>query len=148
MRLRTRIEQTGKTAAGVVVPDEIVAGLGSGRHPRVRVTIGGYTFRSSIASMGGRFLLPMTADTRGRASVAAGNEVDLDIELDDEPREVEVPADLAAALDRDKAARRRFGALSYSNQRRIVIPIESAKTEETRRRRVERAVADLRDGRV
>lgn len=148
MQLRARIERTGKTTAGVVVPDEFVAALGSGRHPRVRVTLGSYTFRSSIASMGSRFMLPMTAETRDHAGVAAGDEVELDIELDGEAREVEVPADLAAALNRDDAARRRFEALSYSNKRRLVIQIESAKTEETRQRRIEKTVAALHDGRV
>lgn len=148
MRLRAKIESTGKIAAGIVVPDEFVAALGSSRHPRVRVTLGSYMFRSSIASMGGRFMLPMTAGTRDHAGVAAGDAVELDIELDDEPREVEVPADLAAALDRDDAARRHFDALSYSNKRRLVIPIESAKTEETRQRRIEKSVAALHDGRA
>lgn len=146
MRLRARIESSGKTTAGVVVPDDFVAALGPSRHPRVRVTVGGHTFRSSIASMGGRFMLPMTADTRSRAGVAAGDEVDLDIVLDEEPREVEVPADLVAALEGDAAAKRAFDALSYSGKRRLVIPIESAKSEETRRRRIERTVAGLHDG--
>jgi bifunctional DNA-binding transcriptional regulator/antitoxin component of YhaV-PrlF toxin-antitoxin module len=148
MQLRATIESAGKTAAGIVVPDEFVAALGSSRHPRVRVTLGTYTFRTSIASMGGRFMLPMTAETRDHAGVAAGDKVELDIEVDDEPREVAVRADLAAALDRDDAARRNFEALSYSNKRRIVIPIEGAKTEATRQRRIEKAVAALHDGRA
>ena len=148
MQLRATILSAGKTAAGVVIPDEFLAALGSSRHPRVRVTVRGHTFRSSIASMAGRFMLPMSVDVRRSAGVAPGDEVDLEIELDTEPREVDVPADLAVALAADGVARERFETLSYSNQRRVVMPVESARTEETRRRRVERAVADLREGRV
>ena len=148
MQLRATILRAGKTAAGVVIPDEFLAALGSSRHPRVRVTVRGHTFRSSIASMAGRFMLPMSVDVRRNAGVAPGDEVDLEIELDTEPRQVDVPADLAEALATDGAARERFETLSYSNQRRVVMPVESARTEETRRRRVERAVADLREGRA
>lgn len=148
MRLRTTIKAAGKTAAGVVVPDELVAALGPSRHPKVRVRLGNYSFRSSIASMGGVFMLPMTAETRARAGVAAGEEVDLDIELDTEPREVAIPADLAAALAADEAARSAFERLSYSGKRRLVIPIEAAKADETRRRRIAKMVADLGQGRA
>jgi len=148
MLLRAKILAAGKTAAGIVVPDDFVAALGTSRHPRVRVSVNGHTFRSSIASMGGVFMLPMTAATRAQTGVAAGSEVEFDIELDLDPRVVEVPADLAAALTADAAAKRAFNALSYSNQRRLVIPIESAKADDTRRRRVEKTVAGLREGRA
>ncbi len=146
MQLRARIKATGKTAAGIVVPDAFVAALGPSRHPAVRVAIAGHTFRSSIASMGGVFMLPMTSETRAAAGVAAGDEIDLDIELDTQPREVAVPAGLRAALDQDGAASRAFDGLSYSNKRRLVIPIDLAKSEETRRRRIEKTVAALREG--
>ncbi len=146
MRLHAPITSTGKTAAGIVVPPEVVAGLGPSRHPAVKVTIGRYSFRSSIASMGGVFMLPVTAETRAGANVATGEEVDLDIELDTEPREVVVPADLTSALAADPIASRAFSDLSYSNKRRLVIPIEAAKADDTRRRRIERAVAALHDG--
>ena len=148
MRLKARVLSSGKTAAGVVVPEEFVAALGSGRHPRVRVTVRGYSFRSSIAFMGGRFMLPMTAETRERAGVAREDEVELDIEVDNEPREIEVPADLASALEQDDTARRFFEALSYSNKRRVVEPIQAAKAAETRARRIEKAMAGLRAGRI
>ena len=148
MRLRAKILATGKTAAGIVLPDDFVAALGPSRHPRVRVSLNGHTFRSSIGVMRGTFMLPMTAATRTQTGVAAGEEVELDIELDLEPRVVEVPTDLTAALAADETARSAFEALSYSNQRRLVIPIESAKAEETRRRRVEKTLAGLHDGRT
>lgn len=145
MRLQGKILRTGKTAAGMVIPDEVVAKLGPSRHPAVRVTVGGYTFRSSIARMGSRFMLPFTAETRAGAQVAAGDTIEFELELDTAPREVVVPPDLAAALDADPVAKERFTALSYSNKRRLVMPIEAIKGEAARQRRVERTVASLHE---
>jgi hypothetical protein len=142
MRFRATVELGGKTATGIEVPDGVVAELGSKRAP-VHVTINGYAYRSTVAVMGGRYLLPVSAEVRAGAGVAAGDEVDVDLEPDTAPREVEVPADLAAALAAAPAARAAFGALSYSNQRRHVLSVEGAKTEATRARRVAKAVADL-----
>jgi antitoxin component of MazEF toxin-antitoxin module len=147
MRFRTTIEQAGKTATGIRIPSEIVEALGAGRKPPVRVTINGHTYRSTVASRAGRFLVGVSAENRASAGVAGGDEVDVDIELDTEPREVTVPADLAAALDAHPAARRFFEGLSYSQKQYFVLPIESAKQPETRERRVEKAVAMLREGR-
>lgn len=148
MKLRARIDSTGKTAAGVRVPDEVVAALGPSKRPPVRVTFRGHTFRSSIASMGGVFMLGISSDVRKSSGVAAGDVVDFDIELDTQPREVAVPADLAGALDRDAKAKQFFDSLSYSNKRRLVIPIEAAKAAETRERRILKTVGMLRDGRI
>jgi Bacteriocin-protection, YdeI or OmpD-Associated/Domain of unknown function (DUF1905) len=148
MRLRATIEGTGKTAAGIEVPAEFVASLGSSRRPAVRVTINGYTYRSSIASMGGRYMLGVSNETRERAGVAAGDDVDVEIELDTKPREVAVPADFVEALDRDADARRIFDGLSYSNKRRFLIPIDQAKSAETRERRIAKTVSALREGRI
>jgi hypothetical protein len=148
MRFRATIEQGGKTATGIEIPAEIVAGLGSSKHPKVRVTINGYTYRSSVASMGGRFMLGVSATVREGAGVAGGDTVDIDIELDTEPREVIVPPDLAAALKRDAKASRVFEALSYSKKQRFVLPIEDAKTAETRQRRVDKTIGALREGRT
>lgn len=146
MTFRATIEQAGKTATGIQVPNEVVAGLGSKRPP-VRVTLRGHTYRSTIGARGGRYLLPVSAAHRAAAGVAAGDEVNVGIELDDEPREVVVPPDFATALDADDAARRTFAALSYSQQRWFVLGIEEAKKPETRARRIEKAVARLREGR-
>jgi hypothetical protein len=148
MRFRTTIELGGKTATGVRVPAEVVERLGKGKKPPVHVTINSYTYRSTVAVMGGEFMLPVSADVRERAGVKAGDEVDVDIELDSEPREVTVPPDFTDALDRDANARRFFDGLSYSNKRRIVISIEEAKTAETRQRRISKAVSKLREGRI
>lgn len=145
MKFHAVIEQHGKTATGIEVPAEIVDGLGQGKRPRVRVTLNGHVYRSTVGVMGGRYLIPVSADVRKQASVAAGDALDVHIEPDTEPREVAVPDDLAAALDRDGAARKAFDALSYSRRQRYVLSIEDAKTEATRRRRIDKAVAELRD---
>ena len=147
MRLRATIERDGNNT-GIVVPDDAVASLGSNRHPKVRVTINGFTYRSSVASMGGRFMLGLSAKVREGAGVAGGDTVDVDIELDTEPREVVVPPDLALALKRDAEAKRVFESLSYSKKQRFVLPIEDAKTDETRQRRISKAVESLREGRT
>jgi hypothetical protein len=147
MRFHTTILQSGKTATGIRIPDEIVEGLGAGKKPPVRVTINGYTYRSTVAVMGGDFMVGVNADNRAGAGVAGGDEVDVDIELDTAPREVNVPADLAAALDAEPAARRTFDALSYSNKSWHTLQVEGAKTDETRQRRIARSVEILREGR-
>lgn len=148
MRLRVKVLQTGKAACGIEIPARVVAGLGPSRRPAVKATINGYTYRSSIASMGGKYMLSVSEEVRRNSGVAGGDTVDLDLELDTEPREVSVPADLEAALDRDAKAKQFFEGLSYSNQRRLVIPIEDAKAPETRERRVAKTVEMLREGRV
>ncbi|MDI9974043.1 YdeI/OmpD-associated family protein [Rhodococcus sp. IEGM 1307] len=146
MRFRTTIELGGKTATGFRIPENVVADLGSGKRPAVRVTIGGHTYRTTVAPMGGAFMIPLSAENRAGAGAAAGDEVDVDVELDTEPRVVTVPPDFADALDRQPDARRAFDALSYSNQRRHVLSIEGAKTDETRQRRIGKAVDALRQG--
>jgi hypothetical protein len=148
MRYRTTILSAGKTAAGIEVPPDVVEALGSGRKPPVRVTINGYTYRSSVATVSGAFMIGVSNDVRRAAGVAAGEEVDVELELDTAPREVEVPADLAAALDADPGARAAFDRLTYSNKRRIVEPIRDAKAPETRQRRIDKAILDLRAGKA
>jgi hypothetical protein len=146
MRFRTTVELGGRTATGIEVPAEVVTGLGSGRRPAVHATIAGHTYRTTIASMGGRFMIPVSAEIRSITGVAAGDEIEVDVELDTEPREVTVPDDLAAALDAEPDARRFFDGLSYSNQRRHVLAVDGAKSPETRARRIAKAVTTLRDG--
>ncbi|MEZ4541663.1 MAG: YdeI/OmpD-associated family protein [Chloroflexota bacterium] len=148
MTFRATLELNGKTATGIRVPSEFVEALGSGKKPAVRVTINGYTYRSTIAVYGGDFMLPVSAEVRHGAGIAAGDEVEVSLALDTEPRTVTVPPDLAAALDADAAARVAFDGLSYSNRRGIVLSIESAKTDETRRRRITKAVENLVQGRA
>lgn len=143
MRFRATIALNGKTATGIEVPADVVAALGQGKRPKVTVTINGYCYRSSVGVMGGVSLIPVSAEVRAKAGVAAGDQVDVDVEPDTAPRTVEVPADFANALDRAPAAREAFGKLSYSGQQRYVLGIEGAKSDATRQRRVEKAVAEL-----
>lgn len=148
MRIKAKILQTGKTAAGIEVPSKMVAALGSSKRPAVRATINGYTYRTSVASMGGKFMLGVTDEFRKGAGVAASDVVEVDLELDTEPREVAIPADLAAALAGSARAKSFFDGLSYSNKRRVVIPIEDAKAAETRKRRIDKTVESLSEGRL
>ncbi len=144
MELKAKILATGKNTTGIEIPAAVLEALGGGRHPKVRATIRGYAYRSSVGSMGGRFLLPVTSEVREKAGVRGGETVDLHIELDTEPRVVEVPADLRKALANEPAAMRAFEALSYSNRRRYTLSIEGAKAAETRQRRIAKAVDELR----
>ncbi len=148
MQFRATVELNGKTATGVEVPPEVVAGLGSSRKPAVVVMINGYSYRTTVATMGGRFLIPVSGEVRNKARVAAGDEVEVTVALDAAPREVVVPEDFRVALDQDAAARTFFDGLSYSNKRRIVMPIDDAKTAETRQRRIDKAVERLGAGRI
>jgi hypothetical protein len=143
---RTVVEAAGKTATGLPVPDDVVERLGAGRRPSVTVTLGGHTYRSTIASMGGRFMLPLSGENRAAAGVAAGDEVDVVVALDDAPREVVVPDDLAAALQAAPVAAEAFARLSYSNQRRHVLAVDGAKTDATRSRRITKVVEELSAG--
>lgn len=145
MKFRTTIELGGKTATGLPVPADVVDSLGQGKRPRVRVTIGDHTYRSTVASMDGRYMIPLSAENRGYAGVSAGEDVDVGVELDTEPREVTVPPHFAKALDAHAGARRHFDALSYSRKQGFLLGIEGAKTAETRQRRIDKAVVTLQE---
>jgi hypothetical protein len=147
MRFRTKILPAGKTAAGIEVPAKVVAALGSSKRPPVRATINGFTYRSTVAVMGGKFMLGVSNEVRKSAGVAAGETVDVDLELDTEAREVELPPDFAAALARDAKAKKFFEGLSYSKKLRLVIPID-VKNVETRKQRITKTVEQLRAGKA
>jgi hypothetical protein len=141
------IEAAGKTAAGIEVPVAVLASFGAGKRPPVRVTINGHTYRTSVGSMGGRYLVSCSVENRHAAGVAAGDTVDVGIEVDAQPREVELPQDFVTALDREAGARRFFDSLSYSERRWFVLGIDGAKTAQTRQRRIDKAVDRLKGGR-
>jgi hypothetical protein len=147
MRFRTKILPAGKTAAGIEVPAKVVAALGSSKRPPVRATINGFTYRSTIAVMDGKFMLGVSNEVRKSAGVAAGEIVDIDLELDTEVREVPIPPDFAAALARDAKAKKFFEGLSYSKKLRLVIPID-IKNVETRNERIAKTVEQLREGKA
>ena len=148
MRFRTTILQEGKTATGIRVPDEIVEAFGAGRRPPVTVTINGFTYRSTVAVLGGASMVGVSAENRAGAGVAGGDEVDVDIELDTAPRDVVLPPDFAAALDAEPKARATFDGLSNSNKGFHVNSITGAKTDETRQRRIAKSVEMLAEGRA
>ena len=144
MDFRTVIEQSGATATGIPVPDEVVAALGPGKRHAITVTLNGHSYRSSVAPYKGKYMIALSAENRARAGVAGGDAVDVTIELDDQPRTVDEPEALTAALNADPSARTAFDALSHSNQRRHVLAIEGAKTDATRQRRLDAVLAELR----
>jgi hypothetical protein len=146
MKVQTTIQKTGGNTTGIAVPNAIVEALGGGKRPKVRATVKGHTWRTSIAPMGGKFWVGVSAEVRAAAGVSGGDEIEVDLEIDDAPREVEVPADFAAALAAHPVEKARFAKLAYSHQRRHVMAIEAAKTPETRARRIEGALRILRDG--
>ena len=143
MKFRARVLQARKTATGIEVPAEAVEALGAGKRPKVAVTINGFTYRSSIAVMGGKYLVGISADVRAQTGIVAGDEIEVQIELDTAPRVVSVPDDLRAAFDRHPRAKRAFESLSYSRQQRYTLPIEKAKTDDTRERNVHKAIREL-----
>lgn len=147
MKFSTTLLQAGKTATGIVVPPSVVEALGAGKKPPVVVTINGYSYRSTIAVMGGDFMIPVSAEHRGNAGVSGGDEIEVTVTLDIEPRVVVVPEDFALAMSGESAAKEFFDKLSYSHQRQHVLAIEDAKTPETRSKRIDKALAMLREGR-
>jgi hypothetical protein len=148
VRFRTTIQQNGRTALGFEVPADAVESLGAGKRPRVTVTINGYTYRNTVAVMGGAFMIGVSSEHRGPAGIAGGEDVDVELALDTAPREVRVPPELGAALDADPAARATFDRLSYSNKSWHVLQVTGTRNPETRARRIEKSIAALREGRI
>ena len=148
LELKTTLEPRGPAAA-VVLDDQQVAAIGEGakRFP-VRATINGYSWRTTVTRMRGEFLLGLSREVREAAGVQAGDTVDVAIELDSEPREVDVPEALAAALARDEGARAGFESLSFTHRKEYARWIAEAKRDETRERRVKQALEMLREGRT
>jgi len=140
MDFHSTVELGGKTATGIEVPADVVETLGGGKRPPVTVTIAGHTYRTTVAPMGGRFMIPLSAENRSAAGLAAGDEVDVEIALDTAPREIKAPDDLAEALRASPEAEAFFDSLSFSHKRSYVDWIVGAKKDETRQRRVVQAV--------
>ena len=145
MDFRTTVALGGKTATGLQVPDEVVDSLGAGKRPPVVVTVGGHTYRTTVAPMGGAFWVPLAAEHREAAGVQAGEEVHVRVELDTAPRDTVLPDDLDAALD--DSARAHFHALAPSHRKEWVRWVEEAKKPETRAAHIETTAAALREGR-
>lgn len=143
MQFTTTVLLARKTATGLPVPPDVIEALGAGKRPAVVVTVdGGHTYRSTVGVMGEQFLVPLSAEHREAAGVAAGDTVEVTLEVDTLPRTVDVPEDLATALG-DAGVRAAFDALSNSRQRALVDPVAQAKSPETRARRIAKAVEAL-----
>jgi hypothetical protein len=148
MKFRTTIRQGDKTATGIEIPASVVDALGAGKRPAVILTLDGrYTYRSTIAVVSGAFMVGLSADHRAASGFGGGDEVEVEIAVDTAPRTLDVPPELAAALDAEPAARATFDGLSYSNRSYHVLQVTGAKTDETRERRIARSIAALREGR-
>ena len=143
MTFTTTLLLHGKTATGFEVPPEVVDQLGAGKKPPVKVTINGYTYRSSVAVMGGKFLCGVASEHRGPAGVKAGDTIEITLELDTEKREVVLPDDVASALAAHPVAAATYAKLSYSHQRAHVEPIAAAKAADTRLRRIDKMITML-----
>jgi hypothetical protein len=141
---QTTLWASGGNNVGIVVPEDVVLSFGRGRRVPVVVTIdGGSSYRNTITSMGGQFLISFNAETRAATGRGAGDDVEVRLDVDDAPRSVDVPAALAEAFRSHPAAAERWAALSYSKQKAHALAIEGAKAQETRARRVQRALDSL-----
>jgi hypothetical protein len=141
----TTILQIGNNT-GICVPEEIVEKLGAGKKPPVIVTVNDFVYRNTIAVMSGKFMIGLSADIRSKTGIKGGDKVKVTLELDTKPREVKIPLDFKKLLEENPLAKQLFETLSYSNKQRYVLPIGQAKTEETRQRRMEKAISDLSEG--
>lgn len=139
---KTTIVQKGNTT-GLHVPEDILERLGGGKRPLIRVHLNGYSYRSAVGKMDGKFMIPLSAENRTKAGVNGGDTVEVSLALDTLPRTVEVPPGLKSALDKNKTAKLAFEKLAPSRKKAIVLSIGGAKTEETKTRRIEKAIKDL-----
>ncbi|WP_405937612.1 YdeI/OmpD-associated family protein [Streptomyces sp. NBC_00726] len=143
MKFRAHVEPP-EPMRGLEVPPEVVTALGGGARPPVIITVNGHSWKSRVALLRGRHLLGLSKANRQAAGAETGEEVEVELELDTEPRVVVEPADFAQALDDEPAARTAYDNLAYSRKREHVRAIETAKKPETRQRRIEKAIAALR----
>ncbi|ODR15682.1 YdeI/OmpD-associated family protein [Mycolicibacterium porcinum] len=142
MKFSTVMFQDGNNT-GIEVPADVVEALAGGKRPAVVVDVNGYRYRSTIAPMGGKFLIPFSAERRRESGIGGGDAIDVELTVDTEPRTVTVPDDLRAALDGAPGAAAHWERLSYSRQKAHVAQVEGAKAAETRARRISKVIADL-----
>jgi len=148
MKFHTTLQRFGGNNTGIEVPEEVLTALGRGRRVKVVATVNGYTYRTSVAPAMGRILMPFSSEHRAATGLSGGEEIEVEIVPDDAPREVQVPADLATALDAAPEAAAFFAGLSYTNRRLYVLWIEDAKKPETRAARVAKSVEMLAEHRT
>ncbi len=145
MKFKTKILQIGNNT-GINVPDEIIAKLAAGKKPPVVITVKKYTYRSTVAVMGGKYMISLSAENRKNANVKGGDELEIVITLDTEPRTVQLPIDFQNRLAKNKQAEAAFEKLSPSRKKAIVVSINDAKTKETKIKRIEKAINSLAEG--
>ena len=143
LKFSTILLQAGKTATGIKIPDEIIEKLGAGKKPAIKVTINNFTYRSTVAVMGGAYMVGVSSENREGAKVKSGDKINVTIELDTEERVLEVPPDFQKMLTKNATAKNKFESLSYSGKRALVAPVANGKTEETRNRNIEKALKIL-----
>jgi hypothetical protein len=147
MKFKTTLKQAeGSTATGIVIPGDVLAALGAGKKPPVKVVVNGYAYRSTVATVSGSCMVGFSAEHRAASGVNGGDPIDVDIEVDTEPRTVELPADFQAALNADAPARATFEKLSNSLKGYHVSQVTGTKNPETRQRRIEKSIATLHAG--
>ena len=147
MKFKTKIKQAeGSTATGIEIPEEVIAALGAGKKPPVSMKVNDYAYRSTVATVDGHFMVGFSADHRQASGLKGGDVVEVEIELDTQPRTVDLPADFRAALDGDAKAKATFDKLSNSLKGYHVSQVTGAKTDETRQRRIAKSIATLHEG--
>jgi hypothetical protein len=139
---KTTIVQTGNNT-GIHVPETILNKLNGGKKPLVKVTLNGYSYRSAVGKMGDKFMISLSAENRKNANVKGGDTLEVTIELDTEPRTVELPSDLQGALDKNKTAKAAFDKLAPSKKKAMALSISEAKTEATKIKRIEKVIDSL-----
>lgn len=142
-RFATTLLQTGKATTGIEVPGEVIRRLAGGARPALLVKVNDYVYRTTVGVMGGRALLPFSAQHREASGLAGGDAITVEVSVDIEPRSVELPEDLAKALDSRPALRAAFEKLAPSRRKADVLNVLDAKTPETRARRIVAIVAKL-----
>ena len=140
---KTKLAGTIEGPTGIEVPPENIAALGTSKKPAVKVNVNGHAYLSTVAVMGGKFMIPFSSAHRAATGIKAGDKIDVTLELDTEPRTVELPEDLAKALAKVKGARAAFDASAPSKRKEFVRQVVEAKVQETRERRIAKIVADL-----
>jgi antitoxin component of MazEF toxin-antitoxin module len=142
MKFKTKIVQTGNNT-GINVPEEIIESLGAGKKPPVKITLNGYSYRNTVAVMGGKYMVSLSAEHRKNANVKGGDEVEVTIELDKDPRIVELPEAFQKALNKNNIAKNAFEKLSNSKKKYLILSITNAKTEESRIKRIQKAIESV-----
>jgi hypothetical protein len=142
MKFNTTIFQKGNNL-GIEVPQSVIEQLGAGKRPSVVVKIKNYIYRNTVGVMDGKFLIPLSSEHRKNVEVTGGETLEIDLEVDEQPRSIEVPETLAARFEDHPIAKAIFDTLAPSNKKKIVALVETAKTEATLNKRLEKIIADL-----